>query len=165
MPFLRKDVRVEQLNGGVWELLDPVAYRDERGTYEVPAGYLTDFASVPRFVWWLVPTSGDYNAAAIVHDWLITDWLPAGAITSSDVDTTFREALKALGVSTPRRWLMWAGVRLGAIGNGDRRPGSLKTFPAVLGISLLALPVVLPAAVGVLISSVVSFVYRLLLPK
>jgi hypothetical protein len=38
---------------------------------------------------------------------------------------------------------MWAGVRLGAIGNKHRRAGSLKTLPQVLLVLILASPVVL----------------------
>ena len=37
---------------------------------EVPAGFISDFASIPRFIQGLFPRFGKYNAAAIVHDWL-----------------------------------------------------------------------------------------------
>ena len=36
----------------------------------VPAGYLTDFASIPPDFWWIVPPFGDQTEAAVVHDWL-----------------------------------------------------------------------------------------------
>ena len=39
-------------------------------TIEVPVGFISDFASIPRFIQGLFPRFGKYNAAAIVHDWL-----------------------------------------------------------------------------------------------
>lgn len=146
--FTDSRVRVEQLTGTTWRLLHSISYDG----WTVPKGYVTDFASVPKVTAWLIPSSGEYNAAAIVHDWLITDVLPTGAVTSREVDRVFREAMKALGVKTARRWLMWAGVRLGAIGNPRRRSGSLATLLGVLTVCLLALPILLPAAIGIGIS-------------
>lgn len=151
MGFSRRAVRVEQVSGSTWKLLASIAYDG----FVVPAGYVTDFASVPRLTSWLIPSSGEYNAAAIVHDWLITDVLPTGAVTSREVDRTFREAMRDLGVSLPRRWLMWAGVRLGAILNPRRRSGSLQTLLGVLAVVLVALPILLPAVVGVLVSELI----------
>ena len=37
---------------------------------EVPQGFETDFASVPRFFWRVVPPWGRYSPAAVVHDYL-----------------------------------------------------------------------------------------------
>lgn len=149
--FTDRTVRVEQLSGTTWRLLAAIVYDG----FRVPPGYVTDFASVPKAMSWLIPKSGEYNAAAILHDWLITDQLPTGSITSVEVDKTFREAMKALGVPFARLWLMWAGVRLGAIGNPKRRAGSLRTLLPVLLVCLLALPVVLPGGLGVLLSTLV----------
>ena len=36
----------------------------------VPAGYITDLASVPVWLWWLIPPHGELMTAAILHDWL-----------------------------------------------------------------------------------------------
>lgn len=36
----------------------------------VPVGYLTDGASVPRAFWSIIPPWGNYGQAAIVHDYL-----------------------------------------------------------------------------------------------
>src|SRR5262245_40270655 len=122
MGFGRKTVVVEQLSGNTWKLLRGVSCDGFRG----PAGDVKDLRSVPSVTAWLIPSSGEYNAAAIVHDWLITDVLPSGALTSTEVDYIFREAMRALGVGFGRRWLMWAGVRWGAMFNPKRRAGSLK---------------------------------------
>jgi hypothetical protein len=39
-------------------------------TVEVPIGFVTDLASIPRIFWSLLPTDGSYTFAAIVHDYL-----------------------------------------------------------------------------------------------
>ena len=36
----------------------------------VPAGYKTDFASVPPHLWGVFPSIGRHNHAAVIHDWL-----------------------------------------------------------------------------------------------
>lgn len=144
--FSHRYVSVVQTSETSWTLNTPVRY----GTWRVPAGYVTDFASVPRLVWSLVPRFGAYTAATVLHDWLITDALRRGRITSRAVDRTFREAMGDLGVSIPRRWLMWAGVRWGALVNPNRRDWPwLRDLPAVLLVSVLALPLFLPAVVVV----------------
>lgn len=139
MSFLHRDIRVEQVGDVLWRLLAPVVYLGRYGTYAVPSGYVTDFASVPRLIWWAFPQSGRWNPAAIVHDWLITDGLKAGFITSPQVDAEFRRALRACGVGFVRRWLMWAGVRWAAVLNPVRRPGWLRTLPLLLLVSALAM--------------------------
>lgn len=148
MPFIRRTVRAEQIGDVTWRLLAAVEFLGRYGRYVVPAGYVTDFASVPRLLWWLVPQSGRWNPAAIVHDWLITDLLTAGGITSGRVDAEFRHALKACGVGFCRRWLMWAGVRWAAVANPIRRPGWLRTLPLLLLVTAVLLaPLALVATV------------------
>lgn len=142
MPFLSGPPRVEQVDATRWRLLTPVVYLSHnRGLIRavVPAGYVTDFASVPRLLWFFTPPSGEYTLAAIVHDWLITDALPAGAVTSPQVDAEFRRAMESLGVRFVRRWLMWAGVRWAAVLNPVRRPGWLRTLPRLLAVTAAAL--------------------------
>lgn len=147
MPFLSGPPRVEQVDATRWRLLAPVVYATTRSRaslggqpagYRVPTGYVTDFASVPRLLWWFTPPSGEYTLAAIVHDYLITDALPAGTVTSPEVDQEFRQAMQSLDVGFVRRWLMWAGVRWAAVANPSRRPGWLRTLPQLLAVSAAA---------------------------
>lgn len=83
----------------------------------VPAGYETDFTSVP---WWArgVASSFDRGAkAAVVHDFL---WSSPRTRSRAEIDGIYREALAVLGVGVVRRWGMWAAVRLQALATGDR---------------------------------------------
>lgn len=159
MPF-RSRVHVEQLAGGEWSLTEPLAYAGRAEEWVVPTGFVTDFASVPVPVRWLIPADGPWTAAAVVHDWFCEVGIAAGAISSRDADGVFRRMCRELGTPVLRRWLMWAGVRWGALANPVRRPGLARDLPAVLVVSVLAVPLVVPVSlvvgVGLAVDAVVD---------
>lgn len=145
-----------------WVLLRPLTYTGESQSWAIPAGYVTDFASVPRAFEWKVRRFGRYTRAAIVHDYLITDELTKDepAITSRDVDGVFRRIMREEGVPFATRWFMWLGVRLGAaFSTGARRHGLglWRDLPAMVGIFLVALPLNIWGVAGVLISRALSW--------
>jgi len=74
----------------------------------VPKGTQSDLASVPRCLWSLLPPDGEYQEAAIIHDWLYS----IGA-SRWFADSVFRQVMKELGVPLWKRWLLWFGVRCG----------------------------------------------------
>jgi Protein of unknown function (DUF1353) len=79
----------------------------------VPAGFETDFASIPRLFWSSIGhPAGEYAQAAVLHDWLYRSQL----VPRARADALFSEAMKVLGVPGWRRWLMWAAVRVGGAG-------------------------------------------------
>lgn len=80
------------------------------GSITVPGGFVTDFASVPRWLWWICPPSGDYTPAAVVHDFIYAR--RQRAFSRWFADAVFRLAMEACGVPLWRRWAMWAAVRL-----------------------------------------------------
>lgn len=151
-----------------WRLLAPLVWTGTKGdTFRVPMGFVTDFASVPRFLHWLVSPYGAYTRAAVLHDWLLVSlakW-SQGEMTSDgisgtppansrDCDGIFRRVMQDLGVSWPKRWIMWSAVRAAALFNSRRAYGRhfLADSPKVFGMFLLAAPIILPGAIGVLIS-------------
>jgi len=96
---------------GQWVLTKPLIYRSDVAmeTFIVPAGFRTDLASVPRLpvIYWL---TGDVAAeAAVVHDFLYS----THKVDRKTADAVLREASGVTGVNAFRRWMMWAGVRLG----------------------------------------------------
>lgn len=152
-----------------WALTAPLAWNGTQGdTFTVPIGFVTDFASVPRFLHWLVSTYGAYTRAAVLHDWLLTElakwqsvWDSGGKMplwdppaNSRDCDGIFRRVMEDLGVDWATRWAMWTAVRWASLFNPRRAYGRAigKDLPAMLGMSALVLPFALPGAVGVLIS-------------
>jgi hypothetical protein len=166
MPFQTKPI-VRPIDAVRWELIAPVVYDGKYESFYVPAGYITDFATVPRIVSWLIPRYGDYTPAAIVHDWLITDKLPYHEIASYDVDGIFRRIMQELGVDWLTRWRMWAGVRWGALFNPKRAYNRHFKMDAlkVIGISVMVLPVVLPGILGVGISLVIDWCLKWVLGR
>ena len=73
-PFT-KPLRIEQLEDGFWKLLDAFEYHvGQLGSGEVisiPAGFKTDFQSIPRVLWSLFGHPVDEDAACgLGHDWL-----------------------------------------------------------------------------------------------
>jgi len=93
----------------------------------VPAGFVTDFASVPRLpLTWLL--AGDVaHQSAVLHDWLYrTGGGPLG-LSRAYCDRVFLAAMLEEGVPAWRRRLMYWGVRLGG-------RGSYRAAGAPLGI-------------------------------
>jgi len=101
----------ENQDTGRWIVCLPLVYDSAvaQCTFTVQAGFQTDLASVPRLpvIYWL--TGGTSSKAAVVHDYLYT----TGQVSRSVADAVMREASAVIGVAAWRRWLMWAGVRLG----------------------------------------------------
>lgn len=135
-----------------WELQEDLCYTGSTDTWCVPKGTITDFATVPRFLQGLISDTGLWLLAAILHDWLCTTGITTGAVTSRDADGIFRRIMREHGVSFILRWLIWTGVRLGALFNPLRRPGILPDLPLVTLWTVLAAPFVLPPAVLTLLA-------------
>lgn len=107
-----------------FRLMRRLGYRDRRlGDLLVPSdpeGFATDFASVPQAFRWLLPNTGTYLPAAILHDGLVGDaGQPASYIsveghevTWDEANRVFRDAMADTGTSLMRRWLLWTGVTL-----------------------------------------------------
>jgi hypothetical protein len=150
VPFEPGSLTVRRVDANTWALVDDLVYRGNRQRFVVPAGFHTDFATVPRVVTWLVPRFGAYTLAAILHDWLVTAGIRSGVVSAREADGIFRRVMRESGVPVLRRWLMWAGVRWGALTDERRRAGWLASAPGVLAISVLAAPLVVPPAVVIL---------------
>lgn len=110
---LRGPLRVRILpNGRTAELLWPYKVRlKDKTSVIVPAGFVTDFASVPRPLWSILPPWGKYSPAAVVHDYLCRK----PGFPRKRADKIFLELMKALGVPFWKRHIMYRGVRMGAL--------------------------------------------------
>jgi hypothetical protein len=156
VPFAN-DLSLKYVARGVFLSDRPLEYVGETEVITIPAGTRTDLASVPRIFWWLLAPFGAHEAAAVLHDWNCDElnrhhrqmiaWkagrlpdppLPP-QINSRDADGLFRRVCRECGVPAPLRWELWWGVRIGALFNPARRPGSLRTAPAVLALTAVNL--------------------------
>lgn len=84
-------LRVEPIDGDRWTVVEP--YRcvsDHLGLIEVPAGFVTDFNSVPR-VFWNILAPTEYFHSAIPHDLLYQ----RGALAGVKVDRAAADAVHA----------------------------------------------------------------------
>lgn len=99
-------------DGKTWRLVSPfkyfVGYEGSDDIINVPVNFLTDFASVPRFLWWLLPKWGKYGNAAVIHDWLYK----THSRSRHDADHVFLEAMKVASCSWLTRHVMFYAVRI-----------------------------------------------------
>jgi hypothetical protein len=70
----RNPIKIKRVYGknsiNNYELLEEVAIQLSSGRYIlIPKGYQWDLSSVPRFLWWLLPPDGDFQMAALIHDY------------------------------------------------------------------------------------------------
>lgn len=84
-----------------------VFHSDVAGRIVVPAGTVTDFASIPRFFWRLLPPWDIHRRAAIVHDYLYSTQTHPKEIA----DKVFLEAMQALNVPAWKAQAMYRAVQ------------------------------------------------------
>jgi len=128
-----KVAEANSLRGGraCVRLLEPLEYRvgsaESGETIVVPAGFLTDFASIPWGLWNLFPPLGPWARPAIIHDFLYATrgdgwafqrcWITRERpYARAEADAIFREAMRVVGVDAWRREVMYRAVRLGGGG-------------------------------------------------
>jgi Protein of unknown function (DUF1353) len=128
-------------DGKTWVTMRDFGY--EREPYgsgsliDVPIGFQTDYASVPRLLWTFFPPWGRYGNAAVIHDWLY--WkqeLNALPIEHRDADSIFDEAMGVLGVDRFSRWclfhaVLWFGGFAWLRNEEDRDQGFDRVLPNV----------------------------------
>jgi hypothetical protein len=125
-PFSKKyserpaEVVVRQVTPATFMLREPFKYVDRGRRFDVPEHDVSDFASVPTFLTWLIPRYGRHTLPALLHDHLqdhlveeqSTSPSDPERVTSDEADTIFRQAMQYSRVPFIRRWVMWAAVSL-----------------------------------------------------
>lgn len=93
------------------KILKPLVYTDVDGKeWTVPADFISDGASIPRFLWRLCgPPWGPYAESGVFHDWLYA----TGPVSRLEADRLFLEAMQTQGIKRWRRQAMYRGVRVG----------------------------------------------------
>ncbi|ECG5862942.1 DUF1353 domain-containing protein [Salmonella enterica] len=116
---------LEMLGHYNWRVYEPFAFYlsdDSSDVIEVPAGFITDLASVPRIFWTLLPPDGKYAKAAIIHDYLYDNALR----TKKEADLIFLDGMTVLGVPRWKRMIMYYAVRLFGKGMYNRNTPANK---------------------------------------
>ena len=78
----------------------------------IPAGFESDGATVPRFLWWYVPPTGPHLPAVLIHDYLYKHAIG----TKAAADDAFYRVLRQSGVGYLKSRLMYWGVKI--VGRG-----------------------------------------------
>ena len=112
-PYLSEEMFFGKVDT-VAELLENFTFEIFPGTWiEVPKGFVTDGASIPRLVWTLVGHPfGKYFNAAIAHDWLCRH--SQDYEDRCTADAAFRGLLKKDGVGYWRRLTMYRALEIAA---------------------------------------------------
>lgn len=96
-------------NGKDWRVASPIHYTTDAGILiEVPVGFITDFASVPRIVRPWISEWGKHGIGSIIHDYLYT----SKEMSRYDADTVFREIMNKHEVSYVKINLIYLAIRL-----------------------------------------------------
>jgi|ETNvirnome_2_300_1030623.scaffolds.fasta_scaffold01405_5 hypothetical protein len=120
-------------DGRQWTLLKELQFATDDGrVIYVPAGFITDFASVPKFFRRLFqPATGKYRRSAVPHDWIYRT--PDVAISKEDADIFFLQGMIIDDTPKWKRTLLYAAVR--AFGDSSYVP---RTPEAKFAINLAA---------------------------
>jgi len=95
----------------MWRLAAEFRYIGSK-IIDVPVGFITDGASVPRVFWSLFSPTGSYLKAAVIHDYLYVNQL----FSRKTTDAIFLEAMKEVGEGVfgfLARQTVYRAVRLG----------------------------------------------------
>ena len=111
-------VLIDQPNGRTAILHDDLSYTTkDKWVITVPAGFETDYASIPRPLWTILPPRGKYNRPAIIHDFLYhfapIDPTTLKRVNRGRADYIIREACENVGDRFTQRWLIYIGLKVG----------------------------------------------------
>ncbi len=113
MSSFTKNLSIEPISKDIWRVNKAfeyhVGYENSTQRIKIPAGYLTDGISIPRFCWVIVghPLSGEAVQASVIHDFLYQ----YGLYDQKRSDDIFLEALIVLKVPVWKRQVMFRALR------------------------------------------------------
>lgn len=119
---------VEHLDGRIWKVAEPFEYHIVypakllSDIIRVPENFCMDFASIPRIFWAILPPTGLYGKAAVIHDWLYRMQI----YSRKRADILFLEAMQVLDVPKWKRVVMYRSVRLCGWNAWRKRKKELK---------------------------------------
>lgn len=118
-------------NNRAFILLEPLVYEigSSGRSITVPAGFVTDYASIPEALWSIYSPHDQYSRAAIVHDYLYWSQL----CTREQADNLFMIAMKESDVPAAVRGKVYAGVAAGGDASWqDNRSQRERHMPRVV---------------------------------
>lgn len=112
LKFARPQLMPPAVSGNPWELADDWTVFYNGVTYQLPKGFETDGASIPRFLWRVcgTPLESPRIFAALLHDYLYSGNVPG--VTRAEADAVYRDMLTTLGVSKFKANVEYYALRL-----------------------------------------------------
>jgi hypothetical protein len=156
LPFMKEyskkdaDVVLRQLDAKRFVLAEGFRYEQ----WTVGAGDVTDLASVPSSLTWLVARYGRHSLPSLLHDHLVEPGMPPAK--REKCDTVFRRAMQDMRVPFVRRWLIWGAV---SIATAFQRRLPSKVLAGVwiafyaIAVCAIALGALSPLAAGAVFAS------------
>lgn len=110
MPFITPLVIQSLRRTKYRRLMRPLLWKSLDGTaVEVPSGFKTDYASIPKFLRsYIDQDSGKMRDAAVIHDYMYA----VALFSREQCDDYFKEAMRDLGMRRGKAWVAWAAVRM-----------------------------------------------------
>lgn len=128
-------------NKDLWKLIPGFRYyigvENSNNYVDVPTGFITDGATIPRWLWWLLPPLGEYSQATTLHDYLCRVYSVTvivngveveKTITRKQIDKILDESLGVLEVTPWKRKAIMAGVNLYRILFNPVKPGKVNEY-------------------------------------
>jgi hypothetical protein len=117
-PCFLSSIRVEKVGRFDWQFTDDLVFHSSRlrGVILLPAGSVIDFASTPRFLWSLLPKTGQYDYGCALHDGGYRGLLRTVGgqriyLIKPLCDLLMDEGNAAVGVSRAERVMLLKGVQ------------------------------------------------------
>lgn len=105
------NLKSERLSVRMWELIEPFTVVIGNEKITVPAGFVTDGASVPRPLWSIcAPMGGSFGEAAIIHDFLYSKY--STCTNRKIADRIFYKIGRHRGANLIQAKLVYIAVRI-----------------------------------------------------
>ena len=121
-------------DGIAFELMTSFRAMIDGRVFDIPKGFRTDLASVPRVFQNIINNDDpDILRPSIVHDWIYQHHMWGKKfVTREWADAVLREGMAFCGAGWLRRWTVWSGVRIGGgsiWASHVQRSGNLRCLP------------------------------------
>lgn len=108
---IHSEIRLKELSKDWYEVEEDITYHLFGGTLIVPKGFKTDLASIPSVFTKIIPKRGLYDAGAILHDFLYSEYSTYN-INREDSDKIFEYVIHMCGVPKDLSLKMYHSVRI-----------------------------------------------------
>jgi hypothetical protein len=90
-----------------WAVDRPGLYQYYDQVLEMPTGFITNFASIPKALRWLIPVNGKHRLAAVLHDYMYSMKID----DRDSCDLAFLEEMERQNVRYTKRQAMFMIVQ------------------------------------------------------